>query len=127
MGYRPTAYRRREMERREGKISFLMTSGIMGWTEKWAKICVLLFDFGQMTAHCLRLQTDATVSRYWALYRRAVVGSSNFFKQICFAFSLSHCSRCHPVGVQKMLLLPQKNVVGARYLSLIDLLYSVGK
>jgi hypothetical protein len=96
------------MERREGKISFLMTNGIMGWTEKWAKICVLLFDFGPMTAHCLRLQTDATVSRHWASYRRAVVGSSNFFKQICFAFSLSHCSGSHPVGVQKMLLLPPK-------------------
>jgi len=28
----------------------MITSGIMGWTEKWAKICVLLFDFGPMSA-----------------------------------------------------------------------------
>jgi hypothetical protein len=102
------------MERREGKISFLMTNGIMGWTEKWAKICVLLFDFGPMTAHCLRLQTDATVSQYWASYRRAVVGSSKIFKQICFAFSLfsllslSSC-RCaeNAIAASKKMLLVQ--------------------
>jgi len=28
----------------------LMTSGLMGWAERWAEICVLLFDLGPMTA-----------------------------------------------------------------------------